>query len=208
MNPNENEFNPLPENSSYSVKQPPQNINPLAVVSLIFGILSWIFLPFIGALIAIITGHIACRQPQQNEQGVARAGLILGYLQLLLTILLLALLAVPLYSAYQENNSSEAAYALIEPQRLNLMLPEYADAQTVALSQEAQQYWQNVSIENHMITAQFGSGEKVAGDLKNVVLQIEAVTDENGVTVWHCRSETLRSVLFPDYCESNEEETE
>lgn len=208
MNPNENEFNPLPENSSYSVKQPPQNINPLAVVSLIFGILSWIFLPFIGALIAIITGHIACRQPQQNEQGVARAGLILGYLQLLLTILLLALLAVPLYSAYQENNSSEAAYALIEPQRLNLMLPEYADAQTVALSQEAQQYWQNVSIENHVITAQFGSGEKVAGDLKNVVLQIEAVTDENGVTVWQCRSEKLRSVLFPDYCESNEEETE
>jgi hypothetical protein len=58
-----------------------------AIVSLIFGILSWVFIPVVGALVAIIAGHIA-RSEIRNAHGriegdgLAVAGLILGYLQL------------------------------------------------------------------------------------------------------------------------------
>jgi hypothetical protein len=65
--------------------------NPLAIVSLIFGILGWTFLPVIGNLVAIVCGHIARSQIQQSRgaqqgDGLALAGLILGYLGLLLGV--------------------------------------------------------------------------------------------------------------------------
>lgn len=52
----------------------------LAVVSLVFGIL-WLF--WIGSLVAIITGHLAlkeCREKGLGGNGLAVAGLILGYI--------------------------------------------------------------------------------------------------------------------------------
>lgn len=63
--------------------------NALAIVSLIFGVLGWTLLPVIGNLIAIICGHIARSQiyhshGDQEGDGLALAGLILGYLGLLL----------------------------------------------------------------------------------------------------------------------------
>ncbi len=63
--------------------------NALAIVSLIFGILGWTLMPVIGNLIAIICGHIARGQIRQSGgtqegDGLALAGLILGYLGLLL----------------------------------------------------------------------------------------------------------------------------
>jgi len=61
----------------------------LAVTSLVFGILAWTVLPVVGALIAIVTGHMGLSEVQ--TEGVrlrgrpqAKAGLILGYLQLLI----------------------------------------------------------------------------------------------------------------------------
>ena len=65
--------------------------NPLAIVSLIFGILGWTFLPVIGNLVAIVCGHIARSQIQQSRgaqqgDGLALAGLIIGYLGLLLGV--------------------------------------------------------------------------------------------------------------------------
>ena len=67
----------------------------LAVVSLIFGVLSWLGLPLIGALVAVITGHLAraeiIRNPDQFEgSGMALAGLILGWLNLVLSVLVIA----------------------------------------------------------------------------------------------------------------------
>lgn len=64
-----------------------------AIASLIFGILTWFALPFIGALVAVICGHIARgeirRMPPGSIEGdgLAIAGLILGYLQLALCLL-------------------------------------------------------------------------------------------------------------------------
>lgn len=69
-----------------------------AIASLIFGIIAWVVLPFIGAIVAVILGHAARgeirRAPAGSIEGdgLAIAGLVLGYIQLVLC--LLALLAV------------------------------------------------------------------------------------------------------------------
>ena len=62
----------------------------LAVVSLVFGILTWCVLPFVGAIVAIICGHLARgeirRAPPDaalEGDGMAVAGLVLGYVHLL-----------------------------------------------------------------------------------------------------------------------------
>ncbi|MCL4300011.1 MAG: DUF4190 domain-containing protein [Anaerolineae bacterium] len=59
----------------------------MAIVSVISGVLSWFVLPFIGAVVAIITGHMARNEIKSNPgmQGDALAliGLILGYLHII-----------------------------------------------------------------------------------------------------------------------------
>lgn len=57
----------------------------LAVVSLIMGICGWSALPFIGSIVAIVTGHLAraeiARNPERLDgDGLAVAGLLLGWL--------------------------------------------------------------------------------------------------------------------------------
>ena len=69
----------------------------LAIVSLVSGILGWTFVPLLGSLIAVITGHLARaeirREPERLDgDGLAVAGLILGYSLIIITILSLALL--------------------------------------------------------------------------------------------------------------------
>ncbi len=59
----------------------------LAIISLVSGILSWVVFPFIGALVAIVTGHMARNEIRNNYgmqgDGLALIGLILGYLHLI-----------------------------------------------------------------------------------------------------------------------------
>ena len=70
----------------------PTRTSTLAVVSLIFGIVCWIGLPFIGALVAVICGHAARGEIRRappgmiEGDGMAIAGLILGWVHLLLFI--------------------------------------------------------------------------------------------------------------------------
>jgi hypothetical protein len=64
--------------------------NVLAIVSLIASVASFIFLPVIGAIAGIITGHIALRQIKETgEQGRALAlwGTIVGYIHIGLGVL-------------------------------------------------------------------------------------------------------------------------
>ncbi len=69
-----------------------------AVISLIFGILSWIGLPFFGAVVAIICGHVARSEIRRappgaiQGDGLALTGLILGYLHLILFVFAASLL--------------------------------------------------------------------------------------------------------------------
>ena len=70
----------------------PRQTSTLAIVSLIFGVLSWIVIPLLGSLVAIITGHMARteirREPERLDgDGLALAGLLLGYIQLVLVVL-------------------------------------------------------------------------------------------------------------------------
>ncbi len=92
------------------MRDAPAETAPLAIVSLVFGILGWVALPVIGAVIAVVTGHIARGQVRDargdlHGDGLAMVGLVLGYLSLALVLFsvmlflifgagLLALLAV------------------------------------------------------------------------------------------------------------------
>ena len=71
--------------------QQPYETSTLAIVSLVSGIVSWFLLPILGAIIAVITGHMAKREIRDSQgrltgDGMATAGLVLGYLQLVLSI--------------------------------------------------------------------------------------------------------------------------
>jgi hypothetical protein len=64
----------------------------LSVVSLAFGIAAWCVLPVIGAIVAIVCGHLARgeirRAPERLEgDGFALAGLVLGYVQLIFGVI-------------------------------------------------------------------------------------------------------------------------
>jgi hypothetical protein len=70
----------------------PTRTSTLAVVSLVFGILCWIGLPFIGALVAVICGHAARGEIRRapagmiEGDGMAFTGLVLGWIHLLLFV--------------------------------------------------------------------------------------------------------------------------
>ena len=80
-----------PQYGNYPPPPPPQQSSTLALVSLISGILGWIGLFGLGGLIAVITGHLALSEINKSYgrltgAGLAKAGLILGYLNIALTL--------------------------------------------------------------------------------------------------------------------------
>ena len=71
--------------------QPAPRTSTTAIVSLIAGIAGWIFLPVLGPIIAVITGHMAKGEIRHSNgqvvgEGLATAGLILGYFQLIVAL--------------------------------------------------------------------------------------------------------------------------
>ena len=70
-----------------------------AIISLIGGIAGWSVLPFLGSIVAIITGHMAKSEIKKSGgmvtgNGLATAGLILGYLSIALGVCLICVLVV------------------------------------------------------------------------------------------------------------------
>lgn len=64
----------------------------MAVISLVSGIVAWVVLPFVAALVAIITGHMARGEirrsgGQLSGDGLAVIGMVLGYAQMALIVL-------------------------------------------------------------------------------------------------------------------------
>ncbi len=64
----------------------------LAIVSLVAGILSFSILPFVAAIVAIITGYMARKEtratpPTASGDGLATAGIIMGYVHIALFVL-------------------------------------------------------------------------------------------------------------------------
>ncbi len=83
--------------SPYNVHKPPTN--SMAIISLVAGIVSWILLPLLGAIVAIITGHMARNEIMrsrgtQSGEGLAVAGLILGYVNIVVMCLAVLIPAI------------------------------------------------------------------------------------------------------------------
>jgi hypothetical protein len=78
---------------------PVKQNSTLAVISLVAGILGWTLLPFLGSLVAIVTGHMARKEIRQNPaldgDSMAIIGLVLGWVVVIGT--LLAILAFVLF---------------------------------------------------------------------------------------------------------------
>ena len=67
----------------------PAPTSTLSLTSLMMGIISWILLPVVGGIIAVITGHLAKKEIRQSDRllggnSLATAGLVLGYANILL----------------------------------------------------------------------------------------------------------------------------
>ena len=76
-----------------------RSTSAMAIVSLVAGLLGWSLLPVIGSIAAIVTGHLARgeirRRPDTLEgDGLAVAGLVLGYSMVAMAVIgvLLAIL--------------------------------------------------------------------------------------------------------------------
>jgi hypothetical protein len=72
---------------------PARRTNALAIVSLVAGCAQFVFCFFIGAIVAVVTGHIARGQIKRDNEdgaGMAMAGLVLGYIGIALTLLVIA----------------------------------------------------------------------------------------------------------------------
>jgi uncharacterized protein DUF4190/zinc ribbon protein len=89
---------PMAPQPMYAPTSPP-NSNA-AVISLVFGILAWVGLVFIGAIVAVVAGHMARNEIRASGGrigggGMATAGLLLGYIQI--GLMLLACVALLLF---------------------------------------------------------------------------------------------------------------
>jgi magnesium-transporting ATPase (P-type) len=83
----------------------PQNVNTLlpsstlAIVSLVAGILGFTLFPFIASIVAIWTGYEARKEtrsvpPKASGDGMATAGIIMGWIQIGLTVVSICCVAI------------------------------------------------------------------------------------------------------------------
>jgi hypothetical protein len=79
----------------------PKPTSSLSITSLIMAVLGWTLIPIVGGIIAVITGHMAKKEIRQSDgllggDGVATAGLVLGYSNLAIGLCVcLALILFP-----------------------------------------------------------------------------------------------------------------
>lgn len=153
-NPN---FPPPP--MGYVAPQRSAQTSGAAIASLVIGIISFLFCPLIGSIAAVVCGHVA-RSNIRNSRGtlsgdgLAVAGLVMGYLgfaYLLFIIPVLAGIALPVFSEVQLRgketqslaNAKQIATACIVyakdhddrfPQKLDDLIPEYLPDRTLFAS--------------------------------------------------------------------------
>ena len=78
-----------------------QQTSTMAIVSLVAGILGWTLVPTLGAIIAVITGYMAKNEIRQSGgalggDGLATAGLVLGWVHLALAAIGICLFVLAL----------------------------------------------------------------------------------------------------------------
>jgi hypothetical protein len=82
----------LPENPTSELP-----MSMLALTSLIAGILGIMFFPFVGGIVAIVTGNMARKETRsfpatRSGDGMATAGMVLGWLSFLIWIIVCCLI--------------------------------------------------------------------------------------------------------------------
>lgn len=100
----------IPPTSSQPTYLPAQKDSTLAILSLVFGIASYLVVPVIGSLAAIILGHIAKSEIKKSNgtlsgNGLATAGLVLGYVQWAFLIIGIAI-AILIFGYAASNGSN------------------------------------------------------------------------------------------------------
>ena len=85
--------------STEPVTPPTQTTSPWSVVSLISGIASYFALPVLGAIIALITGYVAKDEIKKSNgtldgEGMATAGIVLGWINIALGVIAIALIVL------------------------------------------------------------------------------------------------------------------
>lgn len=78
--------------------------NAMAIVSMVSSILGLTFVPFVGSIIGVVTGHIARRQIRESgEQGLgpANAGVAIGWVGIVLGVLLAVVLTIIVVAAWR-----------------------------------------------------------------------------------------------------------
>jgi hypothetical protein len=66
--------------------------NSMAVGALVSGIVAWIAAPFVAGVVAVVLGHIARGQIRRNGEegdGMAVGGLVLGYTNILFSMIVI-----------------------------------------------------------------------------------------------------------------------
>jgi hypothetical protein len=83
--------------------------NTLAIVSLVSSILSWVALPFVGGIVALVTGYMARKEIReslgaQTGDGMALTGIIVGGVNVLVSCLVGCLLLAAIGAAIASAN--------------------------------------------------------------------------------------------------------
>lgn len=153
--------------------------NTPAILSLIFGIIGF-FIPFLGAIIAVICGHIGRKNTRNGAKYgiVALVGLILGYIGLVLSLLIvLAILLIPGYQNYvmrqkalpanqneivsqqptdTEHDAPTAALEMAElwvDARVAKGIPLNEVNETLSLEAQQKKYWHKMTIRQGSVLA-------------------------------------------------------
>lgn len=72
----------------------PRRTSTYAVISLVAGILGWSLMPFLGSIAAVVFGHMARGEIRRSHgqldgDGLAIAGLVLGWINITLGVMLI-----------------------------------------------------------------------------------------------------------------------
>ncbi|MHC4779369.1 MAG: DUF4190 domain-containing protein [Planctomycetota bacterium] len=129
----------------------PARNSDLALYSLIAGILTWVMFPFVGAIAAIILGHMSLGEIRRSEgqlggKGMAVGGLLLGYSQIVLSILIVGLVILGslfffVRAEEMKVNAEEAAMAAEQDRAaLQTTEPGLEDADVIPPSDEGEDF--------------------------------------------------------------------
>lgn len=200
--------------------QPPaaNGTNGLAVASLVCSIIGW-FIPVILGLLAIIFGHIArgqIRQRKQGGDGLAIAGLVMGYIQVpIMGLSIAAAIVLPAYQDYVTRaRLTEADQELTLPlAALGNKLSAAPAAENRADTETATEtetdaftpppnsrYWQDIYVEDGIVYARLKADSALAAPVRGKTV-IYTPRIHGGSVSWRCdfADDTSRKFL-PRMC--------